>query len=53
MKFETVRIHFLNDVFGLLASKNFAMMAIGHYFFCTLDGNVTLLLLLSIKVVCL
>ena len=27
MKFETVRIHFLNDVYGLLASKTFATMA--------------------------
>ena len=26
MKFETVRIHFLSDVFGLLSSKNFATM---------------------------
>ena len=26
MKFETVRIHFLIDVFGLLSSKNFATM---------------------------
>ena len=26
MKFETVRIHFLSDVFGLLSSKNFAKM---------------------------
>ena len=27
MKFETVRIHLLNDVFGLLSSRNFATMA--------------------------
>ena len=27
MKFETVRIHFLSDVFGLLSSRNFATMA--------------------------
>ena len=27
LKFETVRIHFLSDVFGLLSSKNFATMA--------------------------
>ena len=27
MKFETVRIHFLSDVFGFLSSKNFATMA--------------------------
>ena len=27
MKFEAVRIHYLNDVFGLLSSKNFATMA--------------------------
>ena len=26
MKFETVRIHFLSDVFGLLSSKSFATM---------------------------
>ena len=27
MKFETARIHFLSDVFGLLLSWNFATMA--------------------------
>ena len=27
MKFETVRIHLLNDVFGLLSSRNFTTMA--------------------------
>ena len=27
MKFETVRIHFLSDVFSLLSSRNFATMA--------------------------
>ena len=27
MKFVTVRIHFLSDVFGLLSSRNFATMA--------------------------
>ena len=27
MKFETVRIPFLSDVFGLLSSKSFATMA--------------------------
>ena len=27
MKFETVRIHLLNDVFGLLSSRNFTIMA--------------------------
>ena len=26
-KFETVRVHFLSDVFGLLSSRNFATMA--------------------------
>ena len=26
MKFETVRIHFLNEVFGMLSSKNCATM---------------------------
>ena len=27
MKYETLRIHFLSDAFGLLSSKNFAIMA--------------------------
>ena len=27
MRLETVRIHFLSDVFGLLSSRNFATMA--------------------------
>ena len=27
MKFEAVRIHYLNDVFDLMSSKNFATMA--------------------------
>ena len=27
MNCETVRIHFLSDVFGLLSSRNFATMA--------------------------
>ena len=27
MKFETVQIHFLRDIFGLLSSKNSATMA--------------------------
>ena len=27
IKFETVRIHFLSEVFGLLSSRNFASMA--------------------------
>ena len=27
MKFETVQIHFLSEVFGLLSSRNFARMA--------------------------
>ena len=27
MKFETVGIHFLRDVFGLLSSRNFAAMS--------------------------
>ena len=27
MEFETVQIHFLSDVFGLLSSGNFATMA--------------------------
>ena len=27
MKFETVRIHFLSDVFGLFSSRNFSTMA--------------------------
>ena len=33
MKFETVRIHFLSDVFGLLLSRNFATMATWRYDF--------------------
>ena len=27
MKFETVRIHFFSDIFGLLLSKKIAIMA--------------------------
>ena len=33
MKFETVRIHFLSKVFGLLSSRNFATMATWLSFF--------------------
>ena len=29
-KFETVRIHFLSDIFGLLSPRNFATMATWH-----------------------
>ena len=31
MKFESVRIHFLSDVFDLLLSRNFATMAKWRY----------------------
>jgi len=30
MKFDTVGIHFLSDVFGLLSSRNFATLATWH-----------------------
>ena len=33
MKFESVRIHFLSDVFGLMLSRNFATMATWRYDF--------------------
>ena len=33
---ETVRIHFLNDAFGLLSSRNFATMAMWHNDFSSL-----------------
>ena len=36
MKFETVQIHFLSDVFGFLSSENFAMMATWHNDFSSL-----------------
>ena len=37
MKFETVQIHFLNDVFSLLPSRNFVtMMAKWHNDFSSL-----------------
>ena len=36
MKFETVRIHFLSDVFGFLSSENFATMATWHNDFSSL-----------------
>ena len=35
-KFETVRIHFLSDIFGLLSPRNFATMATWHNDFSTL-----------------
>ena len=35
-KFETVRIHFLSDIFGLLSSRNFATMATWRNDFSTL-----------------
>ena len=36
MRFETVQIHFLSDVFGLLSSRNFATMATWHNDFSSL-----------------
>ena len=36
MKFETVRIHFLSDVFALLSSRNFATMAMWRNDFSSL-----------------
>ena len=35
-KFETVRIHFLSDIFGLLSSRNFATVATWHNDFSSL-----------------
>ena len=36
MKFETVQIHFLSDVFSLLSSRNFATMAMWQNDFSSL-----------------
>ena len=43
MKLETVRIHLLNDVFGLLSSRNFATMATWRNDFSLCNILVTLL----------
>ena len=44
MKFETVRIHLLNDVFGLLSSRNFATMATWRNDFSSLCNILVTLL---------
>ena len=41
MKFESVRTHFLSDVFDLLLSRNFATMAKWRYDFSTCLYRVT------------
>ena len=39
MKFETVQLHFLSDVFGLVWSRNFATMATWRNDFSSLSAN--------------
>ena len=44
MKFETVQLHFLSDVFGLVSSRNFATMATWRNKFSSLLANTILIL---------
>ena len=44
MKFETVQLHFLSDVFGLVSSRNFATMATWRNKFPSLLANTIIIL---------